>query len=368
MRVAQHARRVCGQLNVVHAQLVDLASELLDGELWVGWRSPEQWLTRSAGITPGHARQVLRVARAAHTHPAVLAVLRSGELSLDLAALAVQVPEHCQEATARLAVLCSVPQLRTIVRAALASVPENRPVDVPAAQRERLEAWFDEDGEQPSLAEALADVAERSLGSVPASRHDRFRSYLHLHLDSPVPARFADGVPVPAWLHEQLGCDGRVSPVYVERGRPVSVGRSQPSVPAHTRRLVLARDTKCVVPWCTQQQWMDIHHIRHRGRLGGHDTDNLAALCPFHHRRHHRGELVISGDADVPFGLRFTDRYGHEMSAVLPPIPPAPGDQLPQPARPLLIPNDERLQRRAVWFPPPHEPVGGSQLAQPPPR
>jgi hypothetical protein len=52
---------LCGQLNVLHAALVDAVVEALDGGLWEQWgiRSPEQWLAwqnrslRGSGSTIG---------------------------------------------------------------------------------------------------------------------------------------------------------------------------------------------------------------------------------------------------------------------------------------------------------------------------
>ena len=43
---------------------------------------------------------------------------------------------------------------------------------------------------------------------------------------------------------------------------------------------------------------------------GPTETWNLISLCPHHHRLHHQGKLGITGNADIPGGLIFTDADG----------------------------------------------------------
>jgi hypothetical protein len=76
-----------------------------------------------------------------------------------------------------------------------------------------------------------------------------------------------------------------------------------------TRREVLARNGDlCVVPGCIAKgHHLEIHHVIHREDGGGHDTWNLACVCPRHHR-HHRGLLDITGNADEPEGVGVQQR------------------------------------------------------------
>jgi len=46
------------------------------------------------------------------------------------------------------------------------------------------------------------------------------------------------------------------------------------------------------------------------------------ALCSAHHRLHHRGLLGISGNADDPDGLEFTDHAGRRLTGCGRPAPP----------------------------------------------
>ena len=74
---------LCGQLNVLHAQLVDTVVEALDGRLWEQWgiRSPEHWLAWQTGMSPAHARQIVAAARRRRELPMTFAAFADGELN-----------------------------------------------------------------------------------------------------------------------------------------------------------------------------------------------------------------------------------------------------------------------------------------------
>ena len=79
------------------------------------------------------------------------------------------------------------------------------------------------------------------------------------------------------------------------------------------------------MPGCTADQFLHVHHVIHwdpDDGAGPTDTWNLACLCPRHHRLHHRGRLGISGNADDPHGLVFTNMYGQVMHPAAIPRPP----------------------------------------------
>ncbi|MEO6412255.1 MAG: hypothetical protein ABIO48_06665, partial [Pedococcus sp.] len=56
---------VAGRLNRAHADLVDLAVELIEGGHWGdgGFTSPEHYFVVRAALSPAHARDVVAVAR-----------------------------------------------------------------------------------------------------------------------------------------------------------------------------------------------------------------------------------------------------------------------------------------------------------------
>ncbi len=388
--VEERLREVCGHLNVLHAQLVALVAEALATGAWeqLGIRSPSQWLSWQAGVSLSHAREIVALAEAASDHPAVVAELTAGALSLDQAAVAASVPAYLDRQFAEVATSATVSQLRTMARAARPAPPAASdpasPAPDAAPPAESLVGWFGDDGRyhlhgeldadhgrivDAALSEArdalfqaghadvdwvdaLVEIAHRSLDGVQSTeRRERFRANWFVDPTDAVPARWTDGIPVPDWLREMLACDGTVAPVFTDGAHPVSVGRTQRVVPDRTRRLVLYRDRCCRVPWCIQHRWLQVHHVIHDEHLGPTDSWNLASLCPYHHRLHHKGLLGITGNADEPDGLTFTNEHGHHIpTAARPVIPTGPP---PSPARPYEHPLGESLDRWAVLFPDP---------------
>jgi hypothetical protein len=392
MELEERLAIVCGHVNALHAQLVGLVVEALATGVWqqIGVRSPAHWLSWKAGISSGQAQRIVALAEANATHPAVIAELEAGGISLDQAAVAASVPAYLDDRFAELAPLATVAQLRLMARAArdpgpAQDVDARSPASETTPSTEALRGWFTEDGRyhlsgeleadhgrivDAALSEArdalfqaghpdvgwpdaLVEIAQRSLDGVePRERRERFRVNWFVDLRDPVPARWVDRHPVPQWLQDMVGCDGTVSPVFTEHGRAVSVGRSQRAVPDRTRRVVMHRDGgRCRVPWCTQGRWLEVHHIVHHEHGGGTDTPNLAALCPSHHRLHHQGRLGIAGNADHPDGLTFTNARGDPLTGAARPAKPT--GPPPPPATPYQHPSGERLERWAVIFPDP---------------
>ena len=117
------------------------------------------------------------------------------------------------------------------------------------------------------------------------------------------------------------------------------------AIPDRIRELVILRDGTCVFPWCTRPaRRSDIDHIQaydHQADVEGRPqpgpthTDNLAALCRFHHRlKTHtawRYEMVQPGvfEWTSPHG----HRYRRDPSGSTALDPPAPPD-VPRPRRP----------------------------------
>ncbi|GAB3450196.1 hypothetical protein GCM10027517_37350 [Phycicoccus ginsengisoli] len=109
---------VAGRLNRVQAELVDIATELLEGRHWGdgGFRSPEHYLVVRAALSPARARDVVAVARRRAELPVVAEAVSEGVLSLDQAAVvAHHVPVSHQRSVGELARHLTVPQLRRAV-------------------------------------------------------------------------------------------------------------------------------------------------------------------------------------------------------------------------------------------------------------
>ncbi|NYG08308.1 hypothetical protein BJ986_002795 [Phycicoccus badiiscoriae] len=151
-----------GRLNRAHAELVDVAVELIEGGLWGdgGFRSPEHYFTVRAGLSPAHARDVVVVARRRAELPETAAAVSAGELSLDAAAVvAHHVPASYQASMTHLARHATVPQLRRVVS-------RHAFHDAGALDAGALDA-----GAHDAAAEPLADPAEsEAVGITPETR------------------------------------------------------------------------------------------------------------------------------------------------------------------------------------------------------
>ena len=149
-----------------------------------------------------------------------------------------------------------------------------------------------------------------------------------------------DGWRIPQTHRQADHVRRRAAVVHEHDGVPISVGRSQYIVPDRTRRIVERRDRGCRVPGCTASRFVEVHHIVHWDDGGPTDTANLLCLCPKHHRMHHQGLLGITGNADDPDGIEFTDGRGSPIPLWHPPDPP---DQPPTCDRPYDAPPAGRM-------------------------
>jgi hypothetical protein len=229
---------------------------------------------------------------------------------------------------------------------------------VHAALDEARDRLFQRGDFGAGLVEALVEMAQGSLDSVTdPARRSRFRVNLFINTDhSDRDARnMADaaGWNVPDAIRRYLTCNGTVTPVFLEDGLPVSVGRAQYVVPARTRTVIEHRDHgACRVPGCDATLGLEVHHLIHWEHGGGTDTDNLLLVCSKHHRMHHRGRLDITGNADQTNGLQFRNQHGRIITAsgAAPTMPTGPP---PQPAAVYSHPDGGRMDTGQIYFNPP---------------
>lgn len=233
-----------------------------------------------------------------------------------------------------------------------------------AAARHRLVHGQGDTEDAPKMvswADALVTVAEGYLAGEGGTRphHDRHLVLVHVSTgdDGTVGGHLHLGPALPDALRRYLGCDARARLVVERAGVALSVGRAHHIVAERTRTAVEDRDGGCRVPGCERNRWLQIHHIRHWEDAGPTDTENLLALCSAHHRAHHRGLLGITGNADDPHGVVFTNSRGR-------PLAPCG-----RPRRPTELvsawvhPTGERFDPKWVHF---HPPPPANE--QPPPR
>ena len=77
------------------------------------------------------------------------------------------------------------------------------------------------------------------------------------------------------------------------------------ALPKDVERFIIERDPHCRVPGCNHTRRLQIHHLVPCCQ-GGHDgIDNLARVCPYHHRMLiPHGKWVLTGDPNQIDGLR----------------------------------------------------------------
>jgi hypothetical protein len=127
-------------------------------------------------------------------------------------------------------------------------------------------------------------------------------------------------IEVGSEVVEMAECDAQhIGPVEKDAHGGVT-RRATQTIPPAARRKVMRRDRKCcVVPGCTNTQFVDVHHLRARADGGDHDEDALAVLCCAHHRAVHEGRIIVDGR--VSAGLTFKHADGSSYGT--PPSPEA---------------------------------------------
>ena len=246
--------------------------------------SPAHWIAWKAGLSSAHAQQLVTVARRRDELPVTFAAFDAGELSLDqVVPIATRAPRWADAELCEFAKLATVTQLRRVLRSYDFPPDPTTDDDQPASRvgirrsccrcgiattdagscavsstpttarssntalREAQDALFQRDGAVVSKVDALVEIANRSLDAVTdTARRDRYRVHVHLDVDNTM----LDGLGyrLPEWLRDLICCDTIVSTVNEVGGLPVSVGRTQRTVPERTRRLVILRDRGCRVP------------------------------------------------------------------------------------------------------------------------
>ncbi|MGB6056653.1 MAG: DUF222 domain-containing protein [Microthrixaceae bacterium] len=404
-----------GVRNAGDGRLVDVTVQALANNYWQGSgiHTPVQWLVWRAGITRATARRVITIAARAAELPTTLGLLRRGLLTLDQAhAVARYTPAEYEESVCNLAQCAAVHQIiaatRTynfdiektgpkpeskrgvsfgsdddgtwwarirlaadegaVVEAALSKVRD----DLHDLERSQAKKLAESEGRSTTGTDkelGVADVgwADAMLGMANSILHNgaggagtSARAGVHLHLERPAAgcgdnwvAELHGGARVPDWLRRQMTCDADIDITWNQGTTPFAYSRKHRTPPGRLRREIERRDRyMCRVPGCGLSRWLQAHHIIHWEDGGDTITENLATLCPRHHRMHHKGLLGITGNPDLPGGdpdgLKFTNQHGIPIEATGQPKPPRPDDF---PAyEPYSSPTGERLQKWWVNF------------------
>ncbi len=387
--VEDRIAELAGVLNVANARLAEVMEEVLADEMWSGpgIHSPAQWLALKAGVSPERARDIVRVAQRRADFPVVIGAFDCGELALEQVAVLVKAPSWADADILQWGKVATVARLRKTIRKEwFVGDPDDAEVDdaevddaddagpspsrddsdrvstrmtdghrwridgeldlgrgqiIEAALHEARTSLFERGQTTISTADCLVEVCERFVDGIDGPlRRDRAKTWIHLDV-SDGSATTTDGWRLPVHVRDRLLCGGSIQPVWERDGVPFSVGRTQRVVPERTRRVVTRRDQGCRVPGCTNDRFVEIHHIIHWLEGGPTDTWNLVSLCPRHHRLHHQGRLGIAGNADDGLGVAFTDSIGRAIGPNGPPRPP--GGELPRPEAPYRPPLGGRV-------------------------
>ncbi|GBF13502.1 HNH endonuclease [Rhodococcus sp. Br-6] len=194
--------------------------------------------------------------------------------------------------------------------------PRN-PVDDPAEKRTPAR----------QRADAFAEILRRYLDSGDAPTEGGERPHLSLHVNASDLARsesayewtptdegsdlFGDNDiarlphtgPLSIATARRIACDCHLTPIVMDDGVPLNLGRTSRTVSKKQRRALIARDHGCAFPGCgTPPAHCEGHHIKHWADGGPTDLDNLVLLCRYHHQLLHHSHWGVSiGDDRHPW-------------------------------------------------------------------
>ncbi|NKR70747.1 DUF222 domain-containing protein [Rhodococcus hoagii] len=172
-------------------------------------------------------------------------------------------------------------------------------------------------------ADAFAEILRRYLDSGEAPVEGGERPHLSLHVNASDLARAdadhqrtgADSDPdlfgdrdVARMPHmgplsiataRRLACDCHLTPIVMDDGVPLNLGRTSRTVSKKQRRALIARDHGCAFPGCgTPPAHCEGHHIKHWADGGPTDLDNLVLLCRYHHTLLHHSHWDVKIGVD----------------------------------------------------------------------
>lgn len=96
------------------------------------------------------------------------------------------------------------------------------------------------------------------------------------------------GGHIPAATVQRLACDSAITRITGLAELETEMTHAARTVPASTRRALVARDGHCVFPGCDRPApWCQGHHLTFWAKGGPTKVDNLGLVCTAHHRKVH---------------------------------------------------------------------------------
>ncbi len=329
---------------------------------WTGFKSLAHWLSWCCSMTPGVAREHVRVAKALRRMPTIAGLFREARLSYSKVREVTRVVDVVDEQRlAELALTATASQLARMIsgfrsadglrikqqtkRRVLWHEREDGMVDFRARLPKEeaalllaaMAAARDQFGPPPpqpdpcgaaehestpgvgvySNADALLDVARGFLDTAPEDRSGEDRTLVVVHVSAENLAKTGPDVPagtsqpseavchiegvgsVEAATAQKHACDSALLGAVVDQhGKVLALGRTRRLVSKAQRRALLIRDRMCRYPGCHQTRHLKAHHVVPWSLGGPTDLDNLILLCQWHHTAVHEGGVTITEDAE----------------------------------------------------------------------
>jgi hypothetical protein len=326
------------------ATKLELISICDERKTWVedGCASMESWIAQRLGVAWRTGAELLRVARALESRPALTELFASGGLSWDkLRALVVFTTPSDEAEWAERAPAMTVAELERAARAArerseaaAAAAHHGRELRFrahPELPVKRVSGWIPND-----MAAVIEDAIDREASRLPlhqveegifepyrARRVDALfkicsqalgadgdadRSTVLLYEQPDGSTTLADGTCLHDSAAEWMRCDCR---------EQHADGSVNDAIPRALRRKILRRYGHCMFPGCEQRRWLQIHHVIHRSKGGPTVEWNLRPECPFHHRVIHKPGWRVKCDEDGE--LHYFRPDGNEVTTNPPP-------------------------------------------------
>jgi hypothetical protein len=286
-----------------------------------GALSCAHWLSWRAGISPGAAREQVRVARRLGDLPQMDDALRKGEVSYSkvraMTRVATAENEEALLAMARSSTAAALERLCRLYR-------QVSQAEKPDPEVERDRRWVrtrkGDDGMvritaslHPDVAaqtcgvaaqtcgvaaqtcgardraDGLVALSEAALDDEAGSGRPQVEATVRVEVDTAtLTGQLEDGTGVSAETARRLLCDaGVVSVAESESGTPLAVGRKKRTVSTALRRALRLRDKRCQFPGCSHERFLDAHHVHHWVDGGETTLGNTILLCRHHHRLVH---------------------------------------------------------------------------------